>query len=61
MTLYNCIASINNSTYPVEMIEVLLVDNGSKDNSFDEFQRAQIDFLSWECGGFLPSRENPRL
>lgn len=44
MTLYNCIASINHSTYPVEMIEVLLVDNGSKDNSFEEFQRAQIDF-----------------
>lgn len=43
-TLYQCIASINNSTYPVELIEVLLVDNGSKDNSFEEFQRAQIDF-----------------
>lgn len=43
-TLYRCIESIYLSTYPVECIEVLLVDNGSKDNSFDEFQRAQIDF-----------------
>lgn len=43
-TLYRCIQSIMESTYPTELIEVLLVDNGSKDNSFFEFQRAQIDF-----------------
>ncbi|MBR1931338.1 MAG: putative glycosyltransferase, exosortase G system-associated [Lachnospiraceae bacterium] len=43
-TLYHCIKSINDSTYPTELIEVLLVDNGSKDNSFAEFQRAQLTF-----------------
>lgn len=43
-TLYRCIQSIAESTYPTELIEVLLVDNGSKDDSFEEFQRAQIDF-----------------
>lgn len=43
-TLYRCIQSINDSTYPIECIEVLLVDNGSRDNSFGEFQRAQMDF-----------------
>jgi len=43
-TLYRCIQSVAESTYPTELIEVLLVDNGSRDNSFDEFQRAQIDF-----------------
>ena len=43
-TLYRCIQSIRESTYPVECMEVLLVDNGSKDASFKEFQRAQLDF-----------------
>lgn len=43
-TLYRCIQSVAESTYPTELIEILLVDNGSKDNSFIEFQRAQLDF-----------------
>lgn len=43
-TLYRCIQSVNDSTYPNDCIEVLLVDNGSKDNSFEVFQRAQLDF-----------------
>lgn len=43
-TLYRCIESIELSTYPDELIEVMLVDNGSKDGGFGEFQRAQIDF-----------------
>ena len=43
-TLYRCIQSVAESSYPIELIEVLLVDNGSKDESFDEFQRAQLDF-----------------
>ena len=43
-TLYRCIQSVAESTYPTELIEILLVDNGSKDNSFMEFQRAQLDF-----------------
>lgn len=43
-TLYRCIQSIQESSYPEECIDVLLVDNGSKDDSFREFQRAQLDF-----------------
>lgn len=43
-TLYRCIQSLHDSTYPIECMEVLLVDNGSRDNSFQEFQRAQMDF-----------------
>lgn len=44
-TLYRCIESVHKSTYAAEYIEILLVDNGSKDNSFQEFQRAQMDFV----------------
>ena len=43
-TLYRCIKSIHESTYPDHLIEIMLVDNGSKDNSFDIFQKAQMEF-----------------
>lgn len=43
-TLYRCIQSIHESTYPDHLIEIMLVDNGSKDNSFSIFQQTQIDF-----------------
>jgi len=43
-TLYRCIQSISESTYPADCIEILLVDNGSKDNSIKIFQKAQLDF-----------------
>lgn len=43
-TLYRCIESIHESTYPDHLIEIMLVDNGSKDSSFSIFQRAQMDF-----------------
>ncbi len=43
-TLYRCIQSIDQSTYPNHLIEIMLVDNGSKDNSFQIFQKAQMDF-----------------
>lgn len=43
-TLYRCIQSIDLSTYPNHLIEIMLVDNGSKDNSFQIFQKAQMDF-----------------
>lgn len=43
-TLYRCIESIYQSTYPTELTEVILVDNGSKDNSFEIFEKAQMDF-----------------
>lgn len=43
-TLYRCLESVDKSTYPNHLIEIMLVDNGSKDNSFDIFQKAQMDF-----------------
>lgn len=46
VTLYQCLKSINDSSYPNEAIDVLLVDNGSKDESFQIFQQAQMDFDS---------------
>ena len=43
-TLYRCIKSIDDSTYPNHLIEIMLVDNGSKDDSFAIFQKAQMEF-----------------
>lgn len=43
-TLYRCIESVDRSTYPNHLIEIMLVDNGSKDDSFEIFQKAQIAF-----------------
>ena len=43
-TLYSCIQSINQSTYPTANIQIILADNQSKDNSFKIFQTAQNDF-----------------
>ena len=34
-TLYGCIRSINDSTYPNDRIRIFLVNNKGKDNSFD--------------------------
>lgn len=44
-TLEACIKSIDESTYPNELIDVLCVDNGSKDNSFEIFQKCQSEIL----------------
>lgn len=43
-TLENCIKSINDSTYPNEFIDVMCIDNGSTDKSFELFQRCQLEF-----------------
>jgi putative glycosyltransferase (exosortase G-associated) len=40
-TLEICIGSIMESKYPADKIEVLLVNNGSRDNSFEIFQSYQ--------------------
>ena len=44
-TLYGCIKSINDSTYPNERIRIFLVNNKGKDNSFDIFAKCQQEFL----------------
>jgi len=43
-TLYDCIKSINDSTYPNELIDILLVNNMSTDNSFDVYRQLQNDY-----------------
>lgn len=42
--LYACIASIHNSTYPNQLIQVIVANNHSTDTSFDEYSRAQQAF-----------------
>lgn len=43
-TLYKCLLSLVKQTYPVQYIQVVCVDNGSKDNSFEVFQTFQEDY-----------------
>lgn len=50
-TLKACIQSIYESNYPKDLIRVLLVNNQSKDNSFDIYTKAKEEFkglyMSW--------------
>nr|WP_243676872.1 glycosyltransferase [Secundilactobacillus collinoides] len=43
-TLFACIQSIRESTYPHELVQVILADNQSTDDSFGVFNRAQNRF-----------------
>lgn len=43
-TLYQCIESINASTYPKHLIQIIAVNNQSSDDSFGMYQKAQLDF-----------------
>lgn len=45
-TLYECLKSINDSTYPNELIDIILIDNKSKDDSFKIFQQSQKEFYT---------------
>lgn len=45
-TLYACIQSIADSTYPNHLIQITVVDNGSTDDSFMVFQKVQQDFTN---------------
>jgi len=42
-TLYKCLQSIVEQSYPVQFIQVTCVNNGSQDNSFEVFQRFQYE------------------
>ena len=50
-SLFRCVHSINESDYPNEKMHVFLVDNRSKDQSFDIYAKAQKEFpnlrLQW--------------
>lgn len=41
VTLYKCLKSIKNQSYLTELIQVICVNNGSQDNSFEVFQKFQ--------------------
>lgn len=43
-TLKNCIKSINDSDYPTDKLDVMLVNNQTKDNSFEIFCECQKEF-----------------
>lgn len=43
-TLRGCIESIDNSSYPNELIDVMVVNNASSDNSFEVFAKCQSEF-----------------
>lgn len=43
-TLFKCIRSIANSSYPKELIQIILADNQSTDNSFAVYDQAQTEF-----------------
>jgi putative glycosyltransferase (exosortase G-associated) len=43
-TLYECIKSVHDSNYDNKMIYIMLVNNMSKDNSFEVFCQCQKDF-----------------
>lgn len=45
-SLWACLESVDKSTYPNKNISLMLVDNGSKDNSFEifiEYQKSHLD------------------
>ncbi len=50
-TLYQCIASIAASSYPKQLIQIIVANNHSTDNSFQVFHQAQANFpdlrLQW--------------
>jgi len=43
-TLEECLASVNSSEYPKELINIMLVDNQSSDNSFEIFCKCQTRY-----------------
>lgn len=43
-TLENCIKSIVNQTYPIKNIQVFLIDNGSRDNSYEIYCKLQENY-----------------
>ena len=43
-TLFQCIESINNSTYPNNRIRIFLVNNKGQDNSFEVYSDCQRKF-----------------
>jgi len=43
-TLYKCLKSVAEQSYPREYIQVFCINNGSQDSSFEEFKRFQHEY-----------------
>lgn len=43
-SLFNCISSVANSSYPDHLISIIVANNQSSDNSFQEYRRARSSF-----------------
>lgn len=43
-TIFNCIASVDNSSYPDNLITVIVANNKSSDRSFAEYRKAHREF-----------------
>lgn len=43
-TIFNCIKSIDTSSYPDKLISIIVANNQSTDNSFSEYRRAHMTF-----------------
>jgi putative glycosyltransferase (exosortase G-associated) len=43
-TLRACLASVKNSNYPARLMDILLINNGSKDNSYEIYTQCQAEF-----------------
>ncbi len=43
-TLYRCLKSLADSDYPKNLLGIFVVDNGSKDDTFQVFAKAQTDY-----------------
>ncbi|NJP41297.1 putative glycosyltransferase, exosortase G system-associated [Oscillospiraceae bacterium HV4-5-C5C] len=43
-TLYQCIAALAESDYQTDRLQIILANNHTPDQSFDVFQKAQLDF-----------------
>ena len=43
-TLRACLESVNNSSYPAGLMDILLINNESRDNSYDVFTECQAEF-----------------
>ena len=57
-TLEACIRSIYESDYPNDRINVYLINNQGKDNSFQVFCRCQSKYS--ECSGSMQNKVSPR-
>lgn len=50
-TLFDCLSALNDTLYPKEKLQIIVANNHSTDNSFEEFHRASLSFpelsLQW--------------